>query len=61
MAIDPKRADIGRSVLYKPRDGALAGPARGVITAVTDKFVFVRYGDDEISRPARRDDLEYLS
>lgn len=57
MAIDPKRTDVGRRVLYCPYVGA--APEPGVITSFNDAYVFVRYDGDAFSKATDRADLEW--
>jgi hypothetical protein len=59
MAIDPKLTDIGRRVLYiRPRK--YGGPSEeGVITLITDDYIFVRYLPDTYAKATSREDLEW--
>ena len=42
--IEPRQADIGRSVVYRERRAG-GKVAEGVITSFNDCFVFVQYAD----------------
>ena len=56
MINQPTEKDIGRRVVYTP----LRGPKeRGVITSFNSMFVFVRYGDETISKATDRIDLTW--
>ncbi len=58
----PTEEDIGRGVIYTPYPGAPSED--GVITSVTDKFVFVRYQDQHPStggKATRYEDLRWLT
>ena len=55
--INPTQNDIGRKVVYRDWDG----PEDGVITGVTLEFVMVRYGNDQWSKAARHEDLEWMA
>lgn len=44
MTLDQARALLGAGVVYRPFPGGL--PEDGVITSVTDRWVFVRYRGD---------------
>lgn len=57
--INPTDKDIGRSVVYIGDRYPGAKPERGVIVAVTDHTVFVRYGADKHSRSTRRENLDW--
>ena len=48
--------DIGRTVIYRPRD---LPPVEGVIVAFTGHFVFVCYKGEQFSKATRYWDLEY--
>lgn len=58
--IDPKAEDIGRGVIYRSwADGPAEG---GVITSITDRFVFVRYQNqpaDADGKATKREQLEW--
>lgn len=53
---------IGRKVIYTPPGGVYLPPRPdrdvGVITSVTEHYVFVRYGADTGSKATRPEDLE---
>lgn len=55
--INPTEADIGRVVLYQ--GGHPDDKVRGVITAVTEHAVFVRYGAKQHSEATTREDLTW--
>lgn len=55
----PTNKDVGRSVVYTAHEGAKAED--GVITGVSDIFVFVRYRGDVSSKATRPQDLQWLS
>jgi hypothetical protein len=57
MTLDEARAAIGQSVGYLPRFGPVE---TGVITGVSDRYVFVRYGAQETSKATRAEDLRLL-
>lgn len=52
MTLEEAADHIGESVTYQPHDYEHApnGTETGVITAVTSRYVFVRYGDDQHSK-----------
>lgn len=56
MTIEVTEADIGRAVIYTAQDGTRE---RGFITSFTDRFVFVRYGNDLFGKATLRSDLEF--
>ena len=55
--IEPTMKDIGRGVRYRPPHGG--DPEDGIITSLSNHYVFVRYGSDVFSKATRRDDLEW--
>ena len=54
--IEPTLADIGRHVTYTGKDGKTE---QGVITSISNHYVFVRYGADVHSKATRRADLQW--
>lgn len=52
--INPTEADIGRKVVYDRGYRQV-----GVITSLTENYVFVRYGSGSTSAATRREDLEW--
>ena len=50
-------AVVGRKVTYGSRFSEIE---EGVITSVTDRFVFVRYGNDVNAKSTNPADIEYL-
>jgi len=60
--IEPGTEKAGRKVVYKPFPGC--DPElyeEGVITSWNDHGIFVRYGNDTISKSTYRRDLEYIN
>jgi hypothetical protein len=54
MTLDEARRWLGHVVIYRPdRENE-----RGIVTAVTDDFVFVKYGQDQHSKATRAEDLD---
>lgn len=51
-------ARVGDGVVYQPGHGA---PEDGVITRVSDRWVFVRYAGDVGSKATRPEDLTFLA
>ena len=52
---------IGKSVIYTPFKGCGKEQLEyGIITGMTDDFVFVRYGDDINSKATHPQDIEYI-
>lgn len=47
MTIDEARAGTGRAVIYHPYAPDLDPVEEGVITSVSDRWVFVRYGSNK--------------
>jgi hypothetical protein len=59
MTLEKARQSIGMGVVYIPFPGCSKEQYEyGVITSVNDRFVFVRYGRDIISKATRPDDLK---
>lgn len=58
MTTEEARAHIGAGVTYKNRYGPYE---EGVITSVSDSYVFVRYGSDVASKATYPADLELLA
>jgi len=55
--INPKRADIGRRVIYTPK---LGNPEAGVITSINDGYVFVEYDFSRgTPKPTARENLSW--
>lgn len=60
MTLNDARNGIGRKVIYTPFLGCDPDMTEiGVITSVTDQFVFVRYGSDINSKATRAEDLKF--
>lgn len=60
MNLEEARNNIGRVVIYTPFKGcSFRDLERGVITSVNDKYVFVRYGNELISKSTRPEDLHF--
>jgi len=57
--IEPSNKDIGRAVNYVGNRYEGGEIERGIITAVSEHYVFVRYGADSHSKSTLRDDLEW--
>ena len=57
MMIEPKQSDIGREVIYRVHNNAEA--EEGVITRFNEKYVFVRFDQEEGSAVMMRDELEW--
>lgn len=58
MTLEEARNHIGDSVIYTPFEGCDASELEfGTITSVNDSYVFVRYGNDTISKATRPSDL----
>jgi hypothetical protein len=55
--IEPDHSDIGRKVIYRVHGRAKV--KEGVITRFNEKYVFVRFGKEEKSTVATRDELEW--
>ncbi len=53
--IEPVEADLGRKVVYHSAGGEVT--EEGVITSFNDYFVFVRYGNERLSKATRRERL----
>lgn len=58
MTLDEARARIGDGVVYAPRYGARED---GVITSVSSRFVFVRYGATVYGKATAAADLTFAS
>jgi hypothetical protein len=56
IMIEPDHSDIGRKVIYRVHGSAKV--KEGVITRFNEKYVFVRFGKEEKSTVATRDELE---
>jgi len=54
--IAPQETDIGRRVVHQPQRSA---PEYGVISAITPRRVFVRFGSQLHSRAVSAADLEF--
>ena len=65
--IDPRKADIGREVIYTseylPHDspGRRAVQERGWISSFNDRYVFVRYHAGSTSAATLRQDLHWAA
>lgn len=57
MTLEEAADRIGRPVTYTPHDGPDRAE-QGVITAVTERYVFVRYGGDQHSKATAADRLQ---
>lgn len=55
--VDPELKDVGRFVVYTDHDGERR---QGVITSFSAYYVFVRYGEEVLSKPTRREDLDWV-
>jgi hypothetical protein len=55
--LEPKQSDIGRKVICRVHSNAKA--EEGVITRFNEKYVFVRFGEEEKSVVTTRDQLEW--
>lgn len=54
-------ASVGMRVIYTPFEGCKPEQKEtGLITSITEKYIFVRYGNDTISKATRAKDLEPL-
>ena len=58
--IEPTEADIGRLVIYKKDWMEPDEHEQGVITSISECFIFVRYGSDTHSKATYRKDLEFV-
>ena len=58
MTLDEARTLIGSGVVYQPHPAAY--PEDGVVTGVSDYYVFVRYANDWGSKATRAQDLTPL-
>lgn len=58
MTLEEAREHVGDKVVYQPGHGRCE---EGVITSVTERYVFVRYGSDVGSKATRADWLAFLS
>lgn len=60
--IHPTQEDVGRHVIYtRNRQPDGSGAERGVITSVSESFIFVRYSTTGGGIATRREDLEWES
>jgi hypothetical protein len=50
-------SDLGRGVVYTPRTGPRED---GVITSWNDKYIFVRYDGDRVSKATNPGNLDFL-
>ena len=57
--IDPTAEDVGRSVIYIGNRFEGGETEQGVITSLSEHYVFVRYGADAHSKATMRSDLEW--
>jgi hypothetical protein len=57
VTLDEAGAAIGRSVVYVEKHGDEERREAGVIVSRNDYFVFVRYGNDKLSKATRAEDL----
>ena len=58
MTLQECKESIGRYVTYIPFEGRdISLQERGIITSVNEKYAFVRYGNDCISKSTNPDDL----
>lgn len=57
MSIDEARDGIGQQVVYAAYPGA--EDEFGVITAVNDRYVFVRYEDDRTAKATPPESIEF--
>lgn len=57
MTLDEAAAHLGAQATYTPYDDP-DRPETGVITAVTSRYVFVRYGEDRHSKATAADRLQ---
>jgi hypothetical protein len=55
--IKPRQSDIGRKVIYRVHSDAKA--EEGVITRINEKYVFVRFGEEETSTVTTRNQLKW--
>ena len=58
MSIDEARDSIGLLVVYRRKGQP---PDQGVITSVTDRYVFVRYGSQVGSAATNPKDIEVVA
>ena len=61
MTLDEARAHIGDAVIYHPYATELDPVEEGVITSVSDRYVFVRYGADKGSKATSAERLALLA
>jgi hypothetical protein len=59
MTLLEARINVGRKAIYRPPHGAPL--EEGVITSVSNTYVFVRYGSEAWSKATCPDDLSLLS
>lgn len=57
--IDPAVEDVGRAVIYIGNRYPGGKPESGIITSLSEHYVFVRYGADVFSKATQRADLEW--
>jgi hypothetical protein len=55
--IKPRQSDVGRKVIYRVHSDAKA--EEGVITRINEKYVFVRFGEEEKSTVTTRNQLKW--
>jgi hypothetical protein len=55
MTLEEASQRIGERAIYRPYPGATEV---GIITRVTEKYVFVRYGSEQSAKATRAEDLE---
>lgn len=60
MTLAEAESNIGAAVVYRPHGGSWATAQRGVITATTSRYVFVRYGTDEHAKATYPTDLTFV-
>lgn len=56
--IEPTKDDIGRKVIY--RTAPNFEPEEGVISSISEHYVFVRYGRSITGTATKREDLEWM-
>ena len=57
--INPKHSDIGRKVIYIRDWMKETDYEYGIISSISNSYVFVRYGHDNHSKATRRQDLRW--
>lgn len=60
MTLDQARALVGHKVVRRVR-GGVEGVEEGVITSVSSRWVFIRYGGDMGSKATSPEELEEVS